>query len=116
MLAVAFNERHSESVAALIASYSELISSNLLEAEARAGFARERRPFLPSVLRGIGWIFPNRPLGSEFERVLNAGYLRGADLWHVAVALYTASEPGELAFVTLDRRQQAVAASLGFQT
>ena len=46
--------------------------------------------------------------------MLNAGYLRGADLWHVATALYVTPEPGEISFITLDRRQRNVAMALGF--
>lgn len=59
---------------------------------------------------------PDRPLSSEITAVLEAGYLRGADLWHVAVALYHAEDPREVTFVTLDNRQRAVAAALGFRT
>ena len=47
---------------------------------------------------------------------MDAGYLRGADLWHVAAALFVAHEPGSIAFLTLDRRQRAVADTLGFPT
>ena len=41
--------------------------------------------------------------------------LRGADLWHVATALYIFDEPSEVTFLTLDRRQGEVAGALGFQ-
>ena len=40
---------------------------------------------------------------------------RGADLWHIATALYLAREPGAISFVTLNERQRAVAVALGFQ-
>jgi hypothetical protein len=53
-------------------------------------------------------------LTDEISRVLSAGYLRGADLWHVACALYLEPEPDELVFLTLDASQKAVAAKLGF--
>jgi hypothetical protein len=36
--------------------------------------------------------------------VLAAGYLRGADLWHMAGALYAAGDSGEMRFVKLDYR------------
>ena len=42
------------------------------------------------------------------------GYLRGADLWHVATALYVSPEAGSLSFATLDTRQSAFAEKLGF--
>ena len=92
------------------------MSSNLLEAEVRSAFARDRQRFIPDVLSSIEWVFPVRSLGPEFEMVLNAGYLRGADLWHVATALYVIDAPAGISFVTLDHRQETVAASLGFQT
>lgn len=40
---------------------------------------------------------------------------RGADLWHVAAALYVAPSAGDMTFVTRDRRQRDVAAAPGFQ-
>ena len=55
-----------------------------------------------------------RPLTAEFERMVDAGYLRGADLWHLTNALFLAPERRGLTFLTLDRRQRAVAAQLGF--
>ena len=58
---------------------------------------------------------PSRPLATEMATVLRAGYLRGADLWHVAAALYIARDPAEICFLTLDQRQREVAASLGFE-
>lgn len=67
------------------------------------------------LLARIGWILTHRPLSPEMEAALRAGNLRGADLWHVASALYAAPEPGAIAFCTLDRRQAKVAAALGFQ-
>jgi hypothetical protein len=92
------------------------LSSNLLEAETRAAFHREGLEFDAETLVGIEWVFPDRPLTQEFETVLATGYLRGADLWHLATALYLAQDPAEIAFVTLDVRQEAVAEALGFQT
>jgi hypothetical protein len=59
-------------------------------------------------------VYPNRPLSDEFERVMVEGYVKGADLWHLACALFLAPEPKDLAFVTLDKRQEEVARRLGF--
>ena len=99
-----------------MSGFSYLASSNLLEAEVRSAFARERRTFDPGVLSNIEWVYTYRSLGSEFDRVLNAGYLRGADLWHMATALYTFRNPPGVTFLTLDLRQRSIAANLGFQT
>jgi len=40
--------------------------------------------------------------------------VKGAHLWHLACALFLAPEPKDLAFLTLDKRQEAVARKLGF--
>ena len=78
-------------------------------------FAREHLDFADNLIAGIEWILPDRPLAPELAVVLESGYLRGADLWHVATALYAVPEPGQAAFVTADTRQLAVAAALGFE-
>ena len=60
--------------------------------------------------------YPDRPLSPEIRRVLQAGYLRGADCFHVASALYFMDDPTGNTFLTLDTRQRAVAKALGFKT
>ena len=116
IVAIARFEPSAAFVVQRLAAFSGLVSSNLLEAEVRSVFARERQELDTSLLQNIEWIFPNRSLSSELAAVLQAGYLRGADLWHVPNALYAARTMPGLAFITLDQRQQAVAASLGFST
>lgn len=94
-------------------AFDELVAANLLEAELGAAFQREglAEPVGPLPL---SWVIPDRPLSAEIGRVLAAGPVRGADCWHLATALYLASDPSELTFLTLDQRQQRVAAALGF--
>lgn len=115
LVAVAFAEPGYADVARRLAAYPRLLSSNLLEAELRAVFAREGRVLDRDHLAGLDWIIPDRPLSAELEAVLDAGYVRGADLWHLATALYIGREPDQISFVTLDKRQRAVAAQLGFR-
>ena len=116
-LALAFNEPGWEIQAERLAEFSEVWSSNLLESEVRSAFAREGLTLPSGVLDGIQWVLPTRPLSAEIETALSAGgYLRGADLHHVATALYMAGNPERMAFVTLDIGQGAVAAALGFRT
>ena len=115
VVAVEFEDHGVVEHAERMNGFSELRSSNLLEAEVRAAFAREGRRFDPSILAKTQWVFPNRPLAVEMATVLQTGYLRGADLWHVAAALYIARDPAEICFLTLDQRQREVAASLGFE-
>jgi hypothetical protein len=88
----------------------------LLEAELRAAYLREVRHAEPPELARISWIIPERPLHEEIRRVLAHGYLRGADCWHLAVALYAAPEPEELLFISLHERQARIARQLGFAT
>ena len=116
LIAIAFNEPGGSDVRDRLNGFSRLTSSNLLEAELRVAHMRDGRQLPRALLANIDWILPARPLGPEFEAVLSAGYLRGADLWHLACALYVTPDPGQLAFVTLDQRQREVAATLGFPT
>ena len=92
------------------------MSANLLEAELRAAFVREAVKDAPEALGAISWILPDRPLSEEIATVLEAGYVRGADCWHLAAALYVAGTPGDLTFLTLDSAQKSAAARLGFKT
>ena len=114
VVAIVFGERGGAALARRLADFDELVASNLLEAELLAAFAREDLPFEPAAVAGITWVMPDRPLGRECRAALDAGYLRGADLWHVACALYLAPDARDLAFVTSDGRQAEVAESLGF--
>ncbi len=114
LTAIAFQEPGVSDCADRLARFDGLISSNLLEAELRAAFAREAMAFREDTIARIEWVLPDRPLGAELASVLEAGYLRGADLWHVAAALHASPSPGGLAFATLDARQAAVARALGF--
>ena len=114
LAAVVLNETGSASVARPLATFERVLSSNLLEAELRSVFAREGVPFERSVFADVQWILPERPLTLELSVVLASGDLRGTDLWHVATALYASPRPEDLTFLTLDRRQAAVARGVGF--
>ena len=116
LLTMAFEEPDAEDVARRLASYPRWVSSNLLEAEVRSALAREGNEFDADLLARIRWVMPTRPLSPEIAAALRVGYLRGADLWHIASALYAAQAMPELAFITLDRRQERIAAGLGFVT
>ena len=116
LVAVAFDEPGAQELAMQLEGYDRLMASNLLEAELRSALTRENVTNDGIVLLSwISWVYPNRSLGPECERVLACGYLRGADLWHVACALFLSSDPQQLAFVTLDQRQGEIATSLGFR-
>ncbi len=114
LVAIAYGEKGARPLARRLDGFAELVSSNLLEAELRASFEREKVPADAGLLNRMSWILPDRRLSREITEILAVGYLRGADLWHVACARYLAGHVGEVAFVTLDRKQQIVAERIGF--
>ena len=116
VLAIALGEPSEEDMARRLASFPLIVSSNLLEAEMRSAIAREGSEFDAELLERVRWVMPTRPLSPEIAAALRVGYLRGADLWHIASALYAARTMPELVFITLDRRQENIAAGLGFAT
>lgn len=116
LVAIALGERGAVAVATRLKRSEELFASNLLEAELRSTLTRERVALDPDLLTWLDWVFPDRPLTQEISRVLAAGYLRGADAWHVACALHMSEVPAAVTFLTLDQRQRAVARRLGFRT
>ncbi len=115
LVAIALGEAGSDEVRDRLLRFSRLCSSNLLEAEMRSALAREGVAFEWQGIGRIRWIHPERPLSEEIGRVLGAGYLRGADLWHLATALSIAHDPTRMSFITLDERQRDVAMRLGFR-
>jgi len=116
LLAVLLGEPGGRRVTAALRRYSRIAASNLLEAEVRAALAREHVVAPSDLFAGVDWVLPDRPLSPEIERVQSVGPLRGADLWHVATALYLDPSVAELVFLTLDRQQQKIAAAVGFAT
>lgn len=96
--------------------FESLQASDLIVAELWSAFKRERRETDPSLIAPLHVVIPGRSLDAEISRVLDAGYVRGADCWHLATALYLAPDPSELTFITLDARQREVAVALGFAT
>jgi len=115
LVAVAFGEPGAAALARRLERFDVLVASDLLEAELRSAFAREGVEPDPALLSGLSWVVPDRPLRAEIARVLAAGYVRGADCWHLASALYLAEDPAAMSFLTLDERQAAVAKALGFR-
>ena len=118
LVALAFAETAAKKMARRLGGFDRLFSSNLLEAEFRSALAHEGvSEDAGPLLAGITWIYPNRPLTPEFSRILVIGrHLKGADLWHLACALFLAPNTPELTFMTLDKRQEEVAKKLGFVT
>jgi hypothetical protein len=98
LVAIAFGESGARRVAARLGRFDRVFSSNLLEAELRSALIRE----------GVSGDAA-RPL---LAGIAATGYVRGADLWHLACALFLEPDGRDLVFLTLDRRQAEVAARL----
>jgi hypothetical protein len=114
LVGIALAEPGHESLGTSLDRFDQLSSSNLLEAEFRAALSRHGVADDGLITGGLSWILPDRPLSSEISTVLAVGQLRGAGLWHLACALYLSPDPRAITFATLDQRQSAVAAAIGF--
>ena len=114
LVAIVYGEPGWEECASRLQSFDILLSSNLLEAELGSALEREEVTDAPTILDGLTWILPDRRLTPEIDRVLAVARLRGADLWHVACALYVAESPADLGFLSLDERQREAAVAIGF--
>ena len=116
LLAVALAEPQGEALAAELSEFDHLVSSNLLEAEFRAALKREDvDEEATGVLGAVDWVFPAEALSAEVSEVLAAGYARGADVWHLACALWLHRRLGDLEFLTLDVRQGDLARAVGLR-
>lgn len=117
LVAIAFAEPQGRDIAARLEACDRLFSDNLLEAEMRSALAREDvGQDEDGLLSWLTWVFPAEPLTDEYRRVPGHARLRGADLRHLACALYLERHVGPIDFLTLDERQRAAAASLGLAT
>ncbi len=112
--AIAFVEPGAGDLRARLQQYAQLYSAPLLEAEVRSAARREGMPVTEGWFNAITFVAPELSLRPEIIRVLDTGYVRGADCWHLATALYLSPEPEQLMFLTLDQRQRDVAGKLGF--
>jgi predicted nucleic acid-binding protein len=99
-----------------VQQYEALFSSELLYAEAMAFGCREKldTSYILKAIEGISWILPDRSIAEEIQEVISCGYIRGADLWHLACARYFSPDPAQISFLTRDASQREIAAELGF--
>jgi predicted nucleic acid-binding protein len=111
---LAFREPDAGRIRRRLVGFDRVVTSVFTEAELASALKREGIVLPESPLRGVQLIGASDPLSQEISEVLGAGYLRGADCWHVAVAL-NYSPDRDLAFLSLDKAQRAVAARLGFK-
>ena len=114
IVASALGEVSSRLMVERLKGFDQVLSSPLLEAELFSALAREKRPLSREWMKGVRLVYAFRSIAPELEVVFAAGYLRGADAWHLATALYLSPEPSALTFLTLDVAQGEVARTLGF--
>ncbi len=115
-VAIALQEPGWESVLAQLDACEQIVACPLLEAEVAAALRREQADVdLHELLSGIIWLLPDRALSLEVARILEGGHLRGADVWHLAHALWLAPEAREISIFTLDGPQRQAALRLGFE-
>ncbi len=116
IIAIALKERGYAALKRRLEEFTNVYSANFLEAELLATLKNERVALDSVILERVGWVVPVRALRREIETVLAAGFVRGADCWHLASALYAADRPSDFTFLTLDKKQLAIAKALGFRT
>lgn len=118
LLAILFDEPGATALRRTLGRYGRVFSSDLLTAETLSAAARERLEVgaVMTALDAVALVLPHRSLDREIQEVLAQGYLRGADAWHVACALFLADAArSELAFLSRDTAQRRVARGLGFR-
>lgn len=86
VVACIFEEPEASAAEAAMSGYDRLVASDLLAAEVLASARREELALPLERLAVFDWFLPQRPLHREFGRVLDIGFLRGADLWQIGRA------------------------------
>ncbi len=115
-LAIAFCEPGYQDVLLRLSRLDRLFASTFLEAEVRAALAREGvEGSWRNLFSWVTWVFPDRRLTLELDRILAVSTPRGADLWHLSCALFLKSRISDLGFLTLDGNQDGAARKLGFR-
>ena len=114
VVAIEFGEPGAPELRQRLRGFAGIVASSLVEAELHSVCRRERRQMSRELLDQVKWLAPARALGPEIARVLEAGYVRGADCFHLANALFLSPDGDGVVFLTLDKRQREVAAALGF--
>lgn len=114
-VALALREAGASQMRRRLARAERVVTSVFTEAELANAMKREAVDLPASPLLGAQLVPAADPLSDEIETVLAAGYLRGGDCWHLAVALALAPRR-DLTFLTFDKAQRTVATALGFKT
>ncbi len=113
LVGLGFGEAAARREAKRMLKFSRVVTGSLAEAEFESAISREATPLQVDPFVGVSLVTVGTSLRDEIRLVLEAGYVRGADCWHLAAATYLAPKR-DLTFLTLDKAQRAVAKSLGF--
>ena len=119
LLSILFNEPGARKLSGVLGQFERVFSADLLVAETLAAAPRENVGLdrVEPVLKTISLLLPDRTLLPEVREVLAHGYLRGADLWHLASAMFLAGpDRAAIAFLSRDSAQRAMAGHVGFRT
>ncbi len=119
LVAILLGEPRARALQRTLERFDDWIAGDLLIAETLATAAREGLPseLVAPAFESIDLVLPDRSLQPEMQEILAHGRLRGADLWHLACALYVArGGRAELAFLSRDAPQRGLARRLGFAT
>ncbi|HET9225351.1 MAG TPA: PIN domain-containing protein [Thermoanaerobaculia bacterium] len=115
LIAVALQEEGAAELLVRLSRFDRLVSSPLAEAEFRSALVREGISGRGgNLLSWLDWIQPYRRLTPEIEQILELGRPRGADLWHLACALFVRPKLKNLYFLTRDGGQSDIARALDF--
>lgn len=114
LVGLAFGEPSAVREARRFARFRHVVTGSLTQAEVAGALRRESATLDHDPLAGVVLVAVPASLGAEVKEVLESGYVRGADCWHLAAALYIAASR-DLTFITVDKVQRALAADLGFK-
>lgn len=98
-------------------SSEKFLSSFLMESEVLSAAKREGLDLdlVTKELKKISFV-RTESLLIQLSEIFKVGYLRGADAYHLATAMWIQGKHSGLKFYTLDKRQKEVASTLGFKT
>jgi len=117
LLSILLGEPGAVALRRQLQGFDRVFSCDLLTAETLTALRREGVDLddALSALEGVSLVFPDRTLLPEMRRVLAAGLIRGADLWHLACAVFLfTGERSTIGFLTRDKKQRVIAGRLGF--
>lgn len=117
LVSILFGEPSANHYSKILSKADDVMSHHLLMAEVLSTAARENISLnqITTSLDSISLVYPDRSLLQETTRCLEAGYLRGADLLHVATACYLDPDGADIRFLSADIKQKNLAKKIGLR-